>query len=321
VLTQEEVAKIIDAAPSIRDKALIAFLAQSGQRRVIVTALKYGHIRKDLGRERFPVIVGVPAKLLDVHGVNVNKIRRPYRFAIGYDACVYIREMIEERKRCGEEITDESWLFRSYASLRGGKMPMRMRKDEPGPPLSASAIVKIVDNAAKRAGLQEKRGKISEIHPHTFRRYFNMRLQEAGIDPILRDFLLGHKLPYEGAYDKYTAEYIRREWMAHEVDKYLALRPPTKFDKIRRVLETAKAMGVDLHELFEEIRKYDNIDDLLHKLEVQLLEQTRKKLTYSGGMSTLHKQKIVCEEELEKYLSEGWTVVAVLPSGKIVIRR
>ena len=32
-------------------------------------------------------------------------------------------------------------------------------------------------------------------------------------------------------------------------------------------------------------------------------------------------KKIVCEEELESYLAEGWEVQIVLPSGKILIRK
>jgi hypothetical protein len=32
-------------------------------------------------------------------------------------------------------------------------------------------------------------------------------------------------------------------------------------------------------------------------------------------------KKIVREEELEHYLSEGWEFVSVLPSGRILVRR
>ena len=32
-------------------------------------------------------------------------------------------------------------------------------------------------------------------------------------------------------------------------------------------------------------------------------------------------QKVVSEQELETYLSQGWSVVLGLPSGKIVVRR
>lgn len=36
--------------------------------------------------------------------------------------------------------------------------------------------------------------------------------------------------------------------------------------------------------------------------------------------STTGKQKMIKEEELNKYLEEGWELVNVLPSGKIVIK-
>ena len=225
VLSQEDVARMVGACKSLRDKALIAFLAQSGQRCGVVTALRLRHVRYGLERGDYPLIVDVPPILRNVKGVNVNKLGDAYRFALGRDAIILLREMLEERKRWGEPLDDESWLFRSYASVRSGNSkPVRASRKEKGGPLTTAAIREIVYRVASEAGIQRKASeKRYEVYPHSFRRYWNMRMQEAGLSEDLRDFMLGHRLPYSGAYSKWYPEAIKREWVSKKVEKYIGI--------------------------------------------------------------------------------------------------
>ena len=73
--SQDEVAWLVDSADNTRDKALITFLAQSGQRVSVIVNLKMRHIPLD---QCNPVIVDVPAVLRNKHGINVNKAQVPY---------------------------------------------------------------------------------------------------------------------------------------------------------------------------------------------------------------------------------------------------
>jgi len=221
VLSQEDVAGMVEACESLRDKALIAFLAQSGQRVGVVSSLKLKHVRRGLERASTPLIIDVPPILRNEKGVNVNKLGAAYRFAIGRDAITLIREMLRERSLAGESLDDESWLFRSYAAVREGR-PVRALKTERGRPLTTTAIRDIVHQAARRAGIQRKASRRRyEVYPHSFRRYWNMRMQEAGLSEDLREFMLGHRLPYNGAYSKWYPEAIKREWRKKNVEKYI----------------------------------------------------------------------------------------------------
>ena len=227
VLTPTEVALMVDACPNIRDKCIIVFLAQSGQRIGVLTALKYKHIKNGLEKEVFPLIIEVPAVLRDVKGVNVNKLGETYRFAVGKDTILCLKKMIQERIENGEKITDESWLFRSYSeakTVNGKKILVKVPKGRIGKPLTSAAIRDIVNKAAFKAGIQTKASeKRYEIHPHIFRRYWNMRMQEAGLSEDLRNFMLGHKLPYDGAYSKWYPDAIKREWHTKNVEQYLSV--------------------------------------------------------------------------------------------------
>lgn len=224
VLTPEEIIKMVNASSSLRDKCIIIFLAQSGQRRGILTALKYKHVKLCLENVDYPLIVEVPDVLRDAKGVNVNKLGEAYRFALGNDSIQYMRKMINERIQDGEVIDHDSWLFRSYSQEITGnrKNPVRAAKNYQGKSLTSAAIRDIVYYAALKANIQEKAsGKRYEIHPHIFRRYWNMRMQEAGLSEDLRDFMLGHKLPYGGAYSRWYPDAIKREWIIKKVENYV----------------------------------------------------------------------------------------------------
>jgi len=226
VLSQQEISIMVGACSTIRDKALITFLAQSGQRSGVLTALKYKHVRRGLENNENPLLVEVPAVLRNDKGININKLGEAYRFAVGRDSIMFLKMMIEERRRDGEPIDGESWLFRSYSKggENGKSTPTKISKSERGPPLTSVSIREIVHEVALRAGIQGKASdKRYEIYPHVFRRYWNMRMQEAGLSEDLREYMIGHRVPYEGAYSRWYPDAIRREWKAKNVEKYLSL--------------------------------------------------------------------------------------------------
>ncbi|MHA2394923.1 MAG: hypothetical protein ACXAEX_23595, partial [Promethearchaeota archaeon] len=76
--TQEEVAWLVDTANNPRNKALITFLAQSGQRVSVVVSLRIRHIELN---QSSPIVIDVPAILKNKRGFNVNKAQTAYKFA------------------------------------------------------------------------------------------------------------------------------------------------------------------------------------------------------------------------------------------------
>jgi len=227
VMTPDEISQMVDACTTIRDKSLVVFLAQSGQRNGVLTALCHRDVKTGLENNEPLLIVEVPAVLRDSMGMNVNKLGETYRFAVGKQAIQYLKKMVDERERDGEPIDEGSWLFRSYSGRLSGskiKNPVRVAKNERGMPLTTVSIRNIVHGAALRAGIQRKfSDKRYEIHPHIFRRYWNMRMQEAGLSEDLRELMLGHKLPYDGAYSRWYPDAIKREWTAKDVEKFLQI--------------------------------------------------------------------------------------------------
>ena len=96
--SQDEVAWLVDTANNTRDKALITFLAQSGQRVSILVSLRIRHVPLNQSN---PIVVDVPAILRNKHGVNVNKAQTSYQFAPGDDTKTYLELMLRERTNVG----------------------------------------------------------------------------------------------------------------------------------------------------------------------------------------------------------------------------
>ena len=263
IYTQMEVVELVDAAKGFRNKALIAFLAQSGQRIGIITNLKIGQINID-GKP--PLTVEVPPVLRDKYGRNVNKSEKPYEFAICTDTVQYLRLMIRERQERGELINNESPLFRSYSIKSDSSGSKKIGYAKSGWPLTTSAAGKIVRDAAEQAGIQQKNIKRYLFHPHGFRRYWKHQTRKGGMGQDLLEYMLGHTLPYDGAYDQWTHEDIKREYSRSE--KYLRIRP--RFEKDEDTL----AEEVELFRiLFRSDRsKLEGIANSLGISSVQIME-------------------------------------------------
>lgn len=218
--SQDEVAWLVDTAHNMRDKALITLLAQSGQRVSVVVSLRTRHI--DVNQSS-PIVVDVPAIFRNKHGINVNKAQVPYQFALGEDSKVYLSLMIQERAERGEPLSSESWLFRSYSERLAEKEVRKVKLSKPGKPLSVAQVGNIVRHAAEKRGIQQRFGKRYLFHPHGFRRYWKHQLRMGGVDLGLLDHMMGHILPYGGAYDRWTVDDIRKQYKRAE--NYVSLRP------------------------------------------------------------------------------------------------
>jgi len=198
LVTQQQVFQLIEAIPKWRNKFVTGLCFQGGQRSGIATALKLKHIETRNWQSARIVVFAVPRFLPNAKGRNVNKYNIKYRFAVLDDVARYLVLHLQKREKNGEVIMRDSWLLRSLRE----KMPP-----------SRSHISEVVKEAAERIGIQRytqtSRGqKKALVHPHIGRIYFKTQMRQAGVDPELRDFMMGHKPEFGGAYDKYVESEI-----------------------------------------------------------------------------------------------------------------
>ena len=105
-----------------------------------------------------------------------------------------------------------------------------------------------VKHAAKKAGIQSTRtvgisrdGRVKrkhEVHSHVFRRSWKHSMRTAGVtDADLLNFMLGHELPYGSAYDKFSADFVRKEYSKAEPQLTVMVSPEIGMRQERDALE------------------------------------------------------------------------------------
>src|SRR6266581_7284687 len=154
ILSQQEVARLIDAADSSFHRTLLMTLYATGVRRAELTHLKISdvdsqrmviHVRGGKGRKDRDVMLS--AKLLEALRQHWRGLRRKPRV----------------------------WLFPGNRWHTGDQ------------PIHTNAVWQACQQAAHRAGIQK------EHHPHTLRHCFATHLLEAGADLRTIQLLLGHR--------------------------------------------------------------------------------------------------------------------------------
>jgi len=212
VITKEELLKMLSNTKSDLESLVLKFLAQTGQRRGIVSALRLSNIKDTIlplpePDKIGPLLFSIPPVIKDKYGFNTNKTRNAYRFAVSDILAREIVHHLRMREAAGEVLTKDSWLFADIGgrALYGDKIRM------------------IVNKAATRAGIQtfvdsKKKGKMASIHAHIFRDHFKKSMRETGVfekypqidRESFLDMCLGHVERFGFSYDRISDDTIRQ---------------------------------------------------------------------------------------------------------------
>jgi integrase len=204
-LSQSDVEKMIQKRDNIQDQLIIAFLAQTGQRLAVLRAMKKEMIKEE-GRKAAPYgLVEVHERdLVDPKGENMNKSRVRYRFIIGREAMQLVKRMPND---------EGGWLF-DIAERQMGR---------------------VVDEAADAAGIQKRiatgiaKRFIRTVHPDAFRPYWKDQMKQGGVkDSDMLEFLMGNKLPYDGASDIFPKEAVLKAYKTAEKKLKLNFKPASR---------------------------------------------------------------------------------------------
>jgi len=305
-LSVEEVRRLVLNAPQPY-KAAIMVVFQSGMgrsefdqfntvtwRRIVDQLERPGPVRIDLVREK----------------TSREEVRRYYTF-IGGDAKALIREWLSIRPK-----VDVDALF----------VVKDKRKDE-YVPLTGVTLSGKVTLLAKKLGIAKDNGlKRYHVHLHEFRDLFKSLCTLSGVNQVASEFFLGHVIDRLG-YDKsplYDEEWFRREYLKVEPKLNVISNPDggQKAEEIRKQValemmrRVAEAFGIDPMRVRIE-KQRETGRELTEDEEIRLLQNEIRKLREGRSDPRM----IVTERQLERYLRDGWEIDAVLPSGRIVIRR
>ncbi len=177
----------------------------------------------------------------------------------------------------------------------------------------AEAIKRVADIAHRADPTVFKyRERGERLRFHNLRVFLNSGLQNARIDPDLRDWMVGHKL--SGTKKAYTSH--QREQAYREAEAYLLLPRHEQLDQRVQALEDL--MSPELKEKF----KAGGFTISDQNTGRRLLKHEYSEKEKEAMMKKVRKErKVVSEDEIENCLNHGWNPVIALSSGKILIER
>ena len=317
VPSQEELARILRASPP-RIRAAIALIAFADLRPQTLGNHdgSDGLMLKDLPEmkiengqvifEKIPTMVVVRPSL--------SKARHKYFTFLSSEGCTYLKEYLEERIRSGEELKPESPLIAHERKEAAEKPFMMTRK-----------ITHYIRQCMRKAGVYKR--------PYVLRAYAETQLiiaeSKGKISHPYLQFIAGHKGDIEARYSTNKGvlppdmiEDMRNAYKQCEPFLSTTTQPIeqtsiVKEAKIEALKTIAKSLlGIDLLEV--KVAKEKELGrELTKDEEMELFENELKKLREGRD----NPQRIIHENELEKYLAEGWQFVSVLPSDRILIRK
>ena len=236
----EQVQVLLKNTTNLEYKALIHFLSASGVRVGCFEELKI----KDL--------TDMPngCKCIKVY----SDTRHEYYTFIHHEAVEALNEYLESRKKNGEKITDDSWVFCS---------PFDNAKPHPVTTIT-SGLGRYVKKFLGRE--KSKSGRYSIMSCHGFRKRFDTVLKSNRMVNIsLAERLMGHSrtIPLDNSYFKPAIEQL--------FDEYQKAIPQLIIDEKYRLEEEIKNKDEQIHELeSDKDRRIDSLEIMIHALAKRL---------------------------------------------------
>lgn len=314
VPTLEEVIKMAECAGSLRNRAIIYVFLSTGLRSSTPIALQFGictdprlynyTIKNELARGMKNIMIVVHEGLKkNVPGACKNRI--PYYGFTFPNATEAVKDYLAERRRKYGDLSDDDPLFNSEYN----QVPSSERQSKF---MSSREVQDVVKTAARKAGIKDWK----YVTPKSLRKTFEsaMRNQPSAVrlDTKDQEFFMGHILPgsQDNYYDREKVEEMRM--------KYAKMRfePSQTHTDMQLIEEMAELFGIDMTSIKSEAEEKLGREPSSSEVRRFLKEKIRQKI--NGGRRE-KEQRVIVEEDIERYLNDGWGVQSVLHSGRIIV--
>jgi len=277
-----------------RERAFIDVLKDTGISRADAVRLTY----KDVKRA-----IEDPNVRSHKIGMYREKEHVEYETWLGPNAIESLRIFFDIRKRLGEQITDESWVF----ALKGNNQPLE--------PPSLSAVFRRLSH---RSGI--------EITPHKLRKFFETYITAGGAHPLVAKYWMGHTIhadvdsryiipPENLQRDQYMKAYNKIDLEAKVVDE--------REQRIQAIRDNLRMLGKSEEEIrmaTMSLRRASNIEEAIKKV----LRDSNEPEDPNGCPNGTHcseRFEEINESNLLSYLQNGYQIVHNLQNGRVIVKR
>ncbi len=260
--TKEQVYAIANYACSLRDRAVILCMYQSGLGISSLRNLNYGHVQEQITNNRIPIRVHVTS---DIAG---RFLPLAYYAFFGAEACEALSAYLNDRKRRIKKMREQGKKVKELApssplfASEGRNVPFGGR-------MAISSIWRIIKNSAERVGLRKE-----SVWPGCVRKAFEAELDCSALDHDTKQFLNGRPiLGKEYDVDEVERKYLTCNWSRTRSDKLVIIKEFVRslgIEEVETKIKRAKAQ--DPHMTEEDALRFLVCTELggkEHKAEVQ----------------------------------------------------
>ena len=220
--TKEQVYVMADYTRSLRDRAIILCMYQSGLGVTPLRNLTYGHLKEQIKKNRIPIQVHVTSD------ISEKPLPVAYYTFFGAEACEALNTYLNERKRRIKRIREQGKKVKGLTpssplfASEGRNMPFGGR-------MAISSIWRIIKNSAEKTGLKKE-----SVWPNCLRKAFEAELDRSLLDRNTKQFLLGR--PTLGV--KYDVNEVEQKYLMCNLST-------TKLDKLAIIRDFVRSLGIE----------------------------------------------------------------------------
>ncbi len=277
-LRADSIKKLVDHAPTLRDKAIILMMFQSGMDVSTLCSLDYGDVAEGLqtGEEPLPIhVVREKAHVdyvtflgkdgIDALKAYLNK-RRKKEGEIAYSDPLFLKHKYGWNEIC--ENCKAEWNGGDTCQQCGSETSERIvaHKYRIAPDL----IQKMMRQVAVLSGVVSKermeQADMNPCRPHALRAAFSSVLKGQGVPYEVVEYWMGHTVPYDAAYSNYTPGEMQEMYAEHS--DALSINRATE-----QVKKLSKEMREHIGELQMENRRLQKKLDSMEQSKEQEMGQ------------------------------------------------
>ena len=195
MITPEILKKLLDNTKSLRDRAILTVLFQSGMDVATLCSLRFCDVAQGLNEDQSPMKIEVQRP----------KTGTDYYTFVGRDGLEALKIYLNDLKARGFNLKDESPVF-----LKEGSQTNKFERMTP------NLVQFAFRELAKRTGFMTDEDR-NVMSPHSFRESFSSILLNNNVPDSIVDFLLGHEIgTMAQAYKKTDYEKVREMYAQTE---------------------------------------------------------------------------------------------------------
>jgi len=223
VLRKSLIYSMADYAASLRNRAIVLCMYQSGLGIIALRNLNYAHVKKQLEENRVPIRMHITSH------INQRVSQVPYYAFFGEEACEALKAYVNERKKRFQELVEKTDARENHSlDVDNALFASEGRSIAFGERMAISSIWRVITDAAKRTSLEKEK-----FRPGFLRKAFERELDRAPIDEKTCNYLKGK--PNHGI--EYDIQEVERQYKKCNFGR-------TELDKLRIIKEFVQSIGI-----------------------------------------------------------------------------